>query len=311
MTEPVLRAKFLGALVGTAVGDGLGVPFEGRYQVSLQEIEAEAQRQKVLTYTDDTHMMIGVAESLLKSQGFDGEDMARTFIKNYELEPWRGYGPGPPRIFQRVKGGAAWDKAAGELYHGGSYGNGAAMRVAPVGVFYRSNPARLKEVAARSSLITHAHNLGKEGAALQAGAIALATNLEPSAAFNRRDFLAGLISYVTEGIYREKLGWIAKLLETPDKGRVITELGNGVEAFNSVPAAVYSFLSQPDSFARAVLYAISLGGDTDTIGAMTGAISGAYLGLEAIPAGWKNKLENRPYIEELADKLWAASRGLW
>lgn len=311
MTEPVLRAKFLGALVGTAVGDGLGVPFEGRYQVSLQEIEAEAQRQEVLTYTDDTHMMIGVAESLLKSQGFDGEDMARIFIKNYELEPWRGYGPGPPRIFQRVKRGAAWDKAAGELYHGGSYGNGAAMRVAPVGVFYHSNPVRLKEVAARSSLITHAHNLGKEGAALQAGAIALATNLKPSAAFNRRDFLAGLTSYVTEGIYREKLGWIAKLLETPDKGRVITELGNGVEAFNSVPAAVYSFLSQPDSFARAVLYAISLGGDTDTIGAMTGAISGAYLGLGGIPAGWKNKLENRAYIEELADKLWAASRGLW
>lgn len=311
MTEQILKEKFLGTLVGTAVGDSLGAPFEGRYQVSPQEIEAEAQRQEVLTYTDDTHMMIGVAESLLKSKGFDGEDMARTFINNYELEPWRGYGPGPPRIFRRIKGGAAWDKAAGELYHGGSYGNGAAMRVAPVGVFYHSNPARLKEVAARSSQITHAHNLGKAGAVLQAGAIALATNLDPSAAFNRRDFLAGLTSYVTEGIYREKLGWIERWLRPPDKGRVVAELGNGVEAFNSVPAAVYSFLSQPDSFARAVLYAISLGGDTDTIGAMTGAISGAYLGLEAIPAGWKNKLENRPYIEELAEKLWAESRGLW
>jgi len=71
-----------------------------------------------------------------------------------------------------------------------------------------------------------------------------------------------------------------------------------------VPTAIYSFLAHPDSFAGAVLYAISLGGDTDTLGAMTGAISGAYLGIESVPAGWRNKLENRLYIEELAEKLW-------
>ena len=93
------------------------------------------------------------------------------------------------------------------------------------------------------------------------------------------------------------------LLNRPDRDKVITELGNGIEAFNSVPTAIYSFLSQPHSFAQAILYAISLGGDTDTIGAMTGAISGAYLGFESIPSRWKDKLENRPYIEELANKL--------
>ena len=71
-----------------------------------------------------------------------------------------------------------------------------------------------------------------------------------------------------------------------------------------MPAAVYSFLSHPNSFDEAVIYAISLGGDTDTIGAMTGAISGAYLGIESIPDRWKDKLENRSYIEDLAQKLW-------
>ena len=90
----------------------------------------------------------------------------------------------------------------------------------------------------------------------------------------------------------------------PDKSRVILELGNGIEAFNSIPTAIYSFLSQPHSFAQAIRYAISLGGDTDTIGAMTGAISGAYLGVDTIPASWKDKLENRRYIEELAENLW-------
>ena len=304
MIDQVLKSKFLGALIGTAVGDSLGAPFEGRRRVKLEEIEAIADRQQVLTYTDDTHMMIGVAESLIRSRGFDGEDMAHTFVNNYELEPSRGYGPGPPRIFRLIRAGAAWDEAAQGLYRSGSYGNGSAMRVAPISVFYHDNPKMLREVAYKSSQITHAHNLGKEGAALQAYAIALATNLEPLSAFDRSDFLAKLTSFVQEGVYQEKLNRMEALLGQSDKGKVIIELGNGIEAFNSVPTAIYSFLSQPRSFEQAVFSAISLGGDTDTIGAMTGAISGAYLGVESIPTRWKNKLENRLYIEELAEKLW-------
>jgi len=305
MNEQVLQSKFLGALVGTGVGDALGASFEGWYRVEPQEIEAVAERRSILTYTDDTHMMIGIAESLIKNNGFDGKDMAYTFIRNYELEPFRGYGPGPPRIFRWIKAGEAWDKAAEKLYHGGSFGNGSAMRIAPIGLFYYNNLDELREVAYKSSQITHAHNLGKEGGALQAYAIALAISLQPSSAVDRDDFLAKLASYVHNGIYKEKLTKIKELLAKPDRGKVATELGNGIEAFNSVPAAIYSFLANPDSFAEAVLYAISLGGDTDTIGAMTGAISGAYLGIQSIPEEWKNKLERRGYIEEIANKLWS------
>ena len=298
-----LKSKFLGALVGTGVGDALGAPFEGRRQFKPEEIEAIAERLEVLIYTDDTHMMIGVAESLIRCSGFDGEDMASTFVKNYELEPFRGYGPGPPYVFRLIRAGATWDEAAQRLYRSGSYGNGSAMRVAPIGVFYHDNPRMLREIAYKSSQITHAHNLGKEGAALQAYAITLATNLEPVVAFDRDDFLARLTNYVADVVYREKLNRLKELLAEPGKARVDIELGNGIEAFNSVPTAIYSFLAHPDSFAQAVLYAISLGGDTDTIGAMTGAISGAYLGVESIPGSWRNKLENRLYIEELAERL--------
>ena len=298
-------AKFLGALVGTGVGDALGAPFEGYQQVSIEEVEEVADRRGTLTYTDDTHMTIGVAESLIRMKGFDGEDMARTFIKNYELEPFCGYGPGPPHIFQLIKAGEAWNKAAQKLYHGGSYGNGSAMRVAPIGVFYYDNPEILREVAYKSSQITHTHQLGKEGAAVQAYAIGLATNLEPPLAVDQDDFLAKLTNYTLDRVYKEKLNRIKGLLVEPDKARVTIELGNGIEAFNSVPTAIYSFLAQPNSFAQAVIHAISLGGDTDTIGAMTGAISGAYLGIESIPNSWKGKLENGFYIEELAERLWS------
>ena len=178
------------------------------------------------------------------------------------------------------------------------------MRIAPIGVFYYNDPEMLREVAHKSSEITHAHNLGKEGAALQAYAIALATNLDSQAAFDRSDFLARLRDYVKEAVYQEKLDKIKTLLAQSDRTRAAMELGNGIEAFNSVPAAIYSYLNHPDSFAQAVVDAVSLGGDTDTIGAMTGAIAGAYLGIEAIPSNWRGKLENRLYLTELAEKLW-------
>ncbi len=305
MGERILVSKFSGSLLGTAVGDALGAPFEGWYRVGLEEIESVTERRDILVYTDDTHMMFGVAESLIRCKGFDGEDMAQTFVRNYELDPFRGYGPGPPRIFRLIRSGEAWDKAAQRLYGGGSYGNGSAMRVAPIGVFYHDGLDKLGEVAHKSSQITHAHSLGQEGAALQAYAIALATNLELSSSFSQRDFLAELTTYVKEDIYGRRLSRVATLLTEQDKAKIVAELGNGIEAFNSVPTAIYSFLLHHDSFSKAVLYAISLGGDTDTIAAMTGAISGAYLGIESIPDSWKEKLENKPYIEELAKKLWS------
>ncbi len=304
MDEGVLRGKFIGALVGTAVGDAVGAGFEGRRAAEAEAIEWAADRRELLAYTDDTHMMIGMAESLVQKEGFDGEHMAHVFIRNYELEPWRGYGPGPPSIFRMIRAGEAWDKAAEKLYHGGSYGNGSAMRIAPIAVFYHDDLAMLREVAYRSSRITHSHELGKEGAALQAYAVALAVGLEPGKAFSSQEFLSRLGELVQHEAYKQKLASIGMLLGEADKAKVVAELGNGVEAFNSVPTAIYSFLSHPDSLKEAILFAVSLGGDTDTIAAMTGAIAGAYLGIDAVPSKWRMKLENRAYIEELAAVLY-------
>ncbi|HJX69575.1 MAG TPA: ADP-ribosylglycohydrolase family protein, partial [Dehalococcoidia bacterium] len=154
-----MRSKFSGSLIGTGVGDGLGASLEGWHSVDQAKVQALAEKRPALIYTDDTHMMIGVAESLVENKGFDGEHMTRRFMENYSREPFRGYGPGPPRIFRMIKGGEAWDRAARKLYGGGSYGNGSAMRIAPIGIFYYDDPAKLREIAYKSSQITHAHEL--------------------------------------------------------------------------------------------------------------------------------------------------------
>lgn len=306
----VLRSKFVGALVGTAVGDGLGAGFEGWRFVSEDDVRREAGARTVLRYTDDTHMMIGVAESLAARRGFDGEHMALRFAENYEREPFRGYGPGPPRIFRMIRDGIPWETAASTLYGGGSFGNGAAMRIAPVSVLYFDDPPRLREVAEQSGRITHSHPLGSEGGVLQAYSVALAITADPSARLPVEEVLSALSDFTEHDAYKDKLRLIGDLLETAGKRRVAEELGRGVEAIESVPTAIYCFLSHLRSYEEAVVYAVSLGGDTDTIAAMTGAISGAYLGVEAIPAAWRQRLENRDYIVELAERLWLIRMGM-
>jgi len=292
------RSKFVGCLVGSAVGDALGSSFEGLWS-SEAKIERFSGR-----WTDDTHMMIGVAESLIANKGFDGSHMAQIFIKNHEQEPWRGYASGPPQVFRWIKSGVAWNEAAKRLFGGaGSYGNGAAMRVAPVGVFYHDDLEQLRSAAYSQSRITHVHELGMEGAAIQAYAVALAVDADTSSELDSHGFLEKLKDSTQNEVYKRKLERVWELLGETNKRRVARELGNGVEAYNSVPTAIYCFLRNQGSFEDSVLYAISLGGDTDTIGAMTGAISGAYHGDQAIPERWKSRLEQGNYIEELAEKL--------
>ncbi|MFQ5751697.1 MAG: ADP-ribosylglycohydrolase family protein, partial [bacterium] len=106
-----LKQKFQGALIGTLVGDALGMPVEGwPPQAIVQEYsqlrEMLASRLGKGTYTDDTQMMIAVAESLVHCKGFNGEDMARRFLDNYD--PRRGYGSGTVLALQFLRRGVPW-----------------------------------------------------------------------------------------------------------------------------------------------------------------------------------------------------------
>ena len=305
-----LKSKFTGALIGTAVGDALGAPVEGWSMEQVHSVYSERKRWKMSygRYTDDTELMIGVAESFIRNKGFNGADMARTFVRNYDAK--RGYGPGSTGALKRIKEGESWDEASKKLFGGeGSYGNGAAMRIAPIGLFYYDNADKLREIAYKSSQITHSHELGKAGAALQAFAVALAVRGQ------KESMLSELKNFAQNNVYEDKIRRVEALILDKDatpKKEIIAKLGNGMAAFDSVPTAIYSFL-RFDRFEDSVIYAVSLGGDTDTIGAMTGAISGAYYGEGGIPNEWMEQLEDgekgKSYIKRLAEELYR-SKGL-
>lgn len=309
--------KFKGALLGTFVGDALGMPVEGWSATAIAQYCGEPREMLPArlgkgTYTDDTEMMIGVAESFIRCQGFNGDDLSQTFWQNFN--PSRGYGSGTIQVINLIKQGISWKEAAKKVFPGGSYGNGAAMRTAPVACFYAQEKAKLKKAAVDVACITHAHPLATEGAALLAWAIALALNANPDHHLNVLGFLEELSNFLSPDVneakeYETRIMQVRRLiLFNPSPREIVSQLGNDVRASHSVCTAIYSFLSHPQSFEEAVVYAVSLGGDTDTIGAMTGAISGAYHGMQEIPKRWLNVLENgskgRQYVEKLAEKLW-------
>jgi poly(ADP-ribose) glycohydrolase ARH3 len=298
------QSKFRGSLLGLAVGDALGAFFEGQ--------PAEAIRRRYPTpgsliadppasemyYTDDTQMSIGVAETLIEFGAIDEAGLCRAFVRNYT--PHRGYGYGARCVLDAMAEGWDYRELAATFFPGGSYGNGAAMRVAPVGLFFHRDLDRVWEQARLSALPTHVHPLGVEGAQLVALATALCAAAEN---FDRHAFFDELRRRSEAEVFQQKLAR-AEQIESIEQ---LSELGNGIAAQDSCVTAIACFALFPNSYAEAVGTAILLGGDTDTIAAMTGAMSGAYLGVEAIPATLMDALEETPqgrsYLDQRATDL--------
>src|SRR5881227_2629416 len=159
-----------GALLGTFVGDALGMPFEGEPPAAIPErLEMVEARLGRGTYTDDTQMAIALAESLLECGGLDEEHLGRAFLVAYD--PRRGYGAGTRAVLGLIESGVAVLEASGRVFGGrGSLGNGAAMRVAPVAVRYAGDRDALVDAARRSARVTHAHAVAIDAAATQAAA---------------------------------------------------------------------------------------------------------------------------------------------
>jgi poly(ADP-ribose) glycohydrolase ARH3 len=297
------REKYLGGMIGSALGDAIGeLAF---FHPDMETLCVNLEQLETYRYTDDTAMSIGIAESILKTGCLDEQDLGGTFRENFKREPWRGYASGPPAVFSMTEElGITYVEAAQRLFGGsGSFGNGSAMRVVPVGLFFHDSPD-LYEMARLSAVVTHAHPLGIDGAAVQSKAVALAVQLDPHDTFRSDTFVQDLLGFARTSEMSDKIRRVEDLISNRVHPSVAApQLGRTVAVHESLPFALYSFLRHPRSFEDCLFCAILQGGDRDTLGAMACAISGAYLGIESIPQSWTRKLENRSYIEDLASRL--------
>ena len=169
LADPITKERFEGCLLGLAVGDALGAKFEAQSAEAIRARFSTADQliaypQEEIWYTDDTQMAIGVAEALVERGEIIEEVLCRAFVANYL--PSRGYGRGARAVLDAMEDGLDYRQVAEEHFPGGSFGNGAAMRVAPVGLLFREDRRRLWEQARLSALPTHRHPLGVEGAQL-------------------------------------------------------------------------------------------------------------------------------------------------
>ena len=300
----ILRDRGIGALLGCAVGDAVGeLAFRHPTQDRLQAAVTGAER---LVYTDDTAMAIVIADALVEDGQINSQALGDRFARAFQLEPWRGYGPGPPRIFRTVaETGRAYEEVARELYGGeGSLGNGAAMRAAPLGVAYRE-AGRLEGACDTASAVTHAHPVGRDAALLVARAVGEATRAALAGRPVRPNAMAQALTdgCRTEEMRHKMQAVTDHLAEGTPPEAVADAIGRSVSAPESVPFAVYAFLAAPDSYEACLTIAMFNGGDRDTLAAMAGGISGAYLGERAIPDPWRARLENRCQLRELARRL--------
>ncbi len=298
-----LKDRFVGALLGLALGDALGAPQEGGPVEKLAWRLICLPYGRLLRWTDDTQMTMGLAESLIEKGGLDCGHLAGIWARR--LEVLRGYGPSTRRILAAVRAGRPWQEAGREIFPKGSFGNGAAMRSAPIGLFFHRDPQALEDAAARSAKITHAHPLGVEGGALMARAAALA--LEPDWEPKRflEALLAGAKAEEYRGRLRQALDWLGG---TPSASEVRRVLGSSVRAHESAVTALHVFCRHPGDFRTMAGYSLSLGGDTDTILSMAGGLFGARNGPEALPGDLLARLEARAELERLARELCARRR---
>ncbi|WP_017543366.1 ADP-ribosylglycohydrolase family protein [Nocardiopsis prasina] len=282
--------RALASLSALAVGDAFGSQFfvpDNRSRLVDRELPPGPWQ-----WTDDTEMAASVYAEVRRGVGVDADRLASSFAHHHDFD--RGYGPATGRMLRLVREGGDWRSLASELFEGaGSFGNGAAMRVAPLGAWYAED---LDEVAAQaevSARVTHTHPEAVDGAVAVALAAALVARHELLGA---GPFLDRVVERLPQGRVREAVRDARALLITTDSIGVARELGNGsrVSALDTVPFALWVTARYRSGLASALWAAVAPGGDMDTTCAIVAGVLGAGLPAGALPREWVERTEPLP-----------------
>jgi ADP-ribosyl-[dinitrogen reductase] hydrolase len=305
-----IQERFRGCLIGLAVGDALGTSIEfsppGSFMPLTDMLGGGPFHLLQGEWTDDTSMALCLAESLVECQGFDPVDQ----LKRYLLWSQEGHLSSNGRCFDI--GGTVLQalrrfRQTGEPFCGSTdpntAGNGSLMRLAPIPMFFASQPFQAVEKSALSSRTTHAAPAAVDACrymgALICGALAgeskenlLSPRYTPVPGFWDRAPLIGEIDEIGCGSFKRR-----QPPEIKGTGYVV----------KSLEAALWAFYHS-DSYREGCLMAANLGDDADTTAAIYGQLAGAFYGLGDIPLAWRKKLAFYELIVGFADRLMPASR---
>jgi ADP-ribosylglycohydrolase len=295
VSERLSRA--IHSLQGLSCGDAFGERFFVHPDVATSLITQRALPSRPWRYTDDTAMAIAITEILEEFGEIHPERLAENFGKHFIADPHRGYGPAMHSLLPELADHPKyWKQLAPQLFGAkGSFGNGAAMRVAPVGAFFADNLDKVVKQAELSAVITHGHPEGIAGAIAVALAAALAWR-HRTAPISPQDFLQPIcertpMSEVQLGIVKA-----LALLENTTVDQAASALGTGakVSAQDTVPFCLWAASLHLNDYEEAMWTTVAGLGDRDTTCAIVGGIIVMSAGIESIPSPWKQAREPIP-----------------
>jgi ADP-ribosylglycohydrolase len=288
--EERLKRAYI-SLEGLSVGDAFG----GFYELNSalrDRLNARILFKPPWHFTDDTNMALSIVAILRRYNKIDQDALALHFAKYYDRK--RGYGMSTRGLVARIQKGQYWKDAAFSAFGGqGSFGNGGAMRVAPLGGYFADDLDLVIENACQSAEITHAHPEGIAGTIAVAIAAAYAWRMRSEAPEMKQHFLQEVVQHVPDSEVRSGILKADGLAADTPIQKVVKVLGNGsrVSAQDTVPFALWCAKKHLDNYEEAIWLTGSGMGDTDTTCAIVGGIVALYTGHEGIPEVWKQSRE--------------------
>ena len=295
-----IAERIVGTVLGLALGDALGAPFEGRRAADVPDplpaLELPWMGLPPGSTTDDTAMARNLVRSLTARGGFDPDDLMAQHLEWFRSDP-PDVGILTRRVLSRVDRGedafdvarAVWEERGPEV----SAGNGSVMYCPPLGLAYADRPDELLEVAPKLSALTHHDERCRTAVlAVTLTVATLARGQSPEAA------VAAALAAVVDREGGEELEYLVEMagvsrrVDGPDQGFCLFTAGVGLQ----------SLLGTGD-FETEVKRVVSLGGDTDTNGAVAGALLGALVGGAGLPQAWLDRLQDRNPMRSEADVL--------
>lgn len=235
-----------------------------------------------------------IVATLRRGAGIDQDALAAELAARYERG--RGYGMATRAVLSRLRRGADWREAAPGLFGGtGSFGNGAASRVPPVGAYFADDPAAAAEHAARSAVVTHAHPEAVAGAVAVAVAAALTWRRRERTP-ERAELLRQVLALTPPSEVRERLALACELAPGSPAEAAAGRLGSGtnVSCQDTVPFGLWCAADPRASFEEAIWLTLGGLGDCDTTCAIVGGIVALRVGAEGIPRPWREACEPPP-----------------
>ncbi len=302
--------RYASCLVGAAIGDAIGTTLEfqrpGTFEPISDMVGGGVFKLAPGQWTDDTAMMLCLAESLIECQGFDPVDQMqryRRWLKEGHLSSTGGYIDSGRTVREAINHFIQTGDAYAGDHDRWSAGNGSLMRIAPIALAYVNNPQTADAYAAASSRTTHGNQIAIDACRYFTGLIIgtlqgvpktqlLAANYHPLPNYWQQQPLSPEIAEIAAGSFKQR--------QPPE-----------IEALGYVPrtleAALWAFY-HCNSFAAGCLLAVNLGNDADTTGAIYGQLAGAYYGETGLNLSWANKIALKQTIVKFAVKLYLLAR---